>query len=354
MSVSQALDLYDVTIIGGGPAGMYAAFYAGLREMKTKLIEAQPLLGGRMLIYPEKVIWDVGGVRPTVCQQIIDDLEMQARTFDPTIILGQQVTQLDCLENGNFVLTTASGEHHYTRTIILAIGYGIRKLVKLDIEGAHRYEISNLHYTVQEIEPFRGKHILISGGGDSAVEWAVQLEPIAASVTIVHRRDSFAGHERNISQMRSSSVKIRTPYALHKLQSHHGDRVDQVIIRNLESNEEESLSVDAVIVNHGMKSDFGPIRQWGLNIGERELDGGLKMQTNIPGIFAAGDFIRFDNKVRLIAGAFTDAILAVNSAKTYIEPAALEVGYVSSHSSRFKEKNRQLGYFYEDYRERKA
>lgn len=352
MTVAQ--EVYDVTIIGGGPAGMYAAFYAGLREMKTKLIEAQPVLGGRMLIYPEKVIWDVGGVPPIVCQKLIDDLAQQARIFDPTICLEQMVTNYERLVDGTLRLTTACGKEHYTRTLILAIGYGIRNLVKLDLEGADRFEVGNLHYTVQELEPFRHKHVLISGGGDSAVEWAVQLEPLAASVTIVHRRDQFGGHERNVTQLRNSTVNIRTPYALHKLHSSDGAFIDQVTLTHIESGQAEVVAVDAVIVNHGMKSDFGPLRQWGLDIGERELNGGPKMESNLPGIFAAGDFIRFDSKVRLIAGAFTDAVLAVNSAKTFIDPNALEVGYVSSHSSRFKEKNRQLGYFYEDYRERKA
>ncbi|MCU6792242.1 NAD(P)/FAD-dependent oxidoreductase [Paenibacillus sp. WQ 127069] len=337
------LELYDVTIIGGGPAGLYTTFYSGMRELKTKLIEAQDQLGGRLLTYPEKIIWDVGGLTPIRCEKLIAQLIEQAETFEPTMVLGQQITSFERQSDGTFILTAASGERHHTRTVILTIGYGIRKMAKLEIEGADRYEVTNLYYTVQELEVFRGKRVLISGGGDSAVDWANELESIAKSVTVVHRRDSFGGHERNVSRMKQSSVNVRTPYAMQALHSSNGDSIDQVTIEHVETGECERLEVDAVIVNHGMRSDFGPIRDWDLNMGEWNATVGEKMATNIPGIFGAGDFVTFDSKVRLIAGTFTDGVLALNSAKLYMDPEAPTVAYVSSHNERFKEKNRALG-----------
>nr|WP_280921451.1 NAD(P)/FAD-dependent oxidoreductase [Paenibacillus sp. Lou8.1] len=337
------MELYDVTIIGGGPAGMYTAFYSGMRDMKTKLIEAKHELGGRMRIYPEKMIWDVGGVTPVLCEKLIDQLEQQARTFEPTIVLGQQITGLDRQEDGTFLLTSATGEQHWTRTIVLAVGYGILKMAKLEIEGADRYEVTNLHYTVQELEPFRGKHVLISGGGDSAVDWANELESIAASVTVVHRRDHFGGHEKNVARMKSSSVRVLTPYAVSQLHSNNGETIEQVTISHVDTDEIQVLNVDAVIVNHGLKSDFGPLRDWGLDMGEWHARVSEKLETNLSGIFAAGDFVEYGSKLYLIAGAFTDAALALNSAKLYIDPAADKAAYVSSHNSRFKEKNRELG-----------
>lgn len=162
--MNQELELYDVTIIGGGPAGMYSAFYSGMRDMKTKLIEARDRLGGRMLFYPEKMIWDVGGVTPILCEDLIKQLEQQARTFEPTLVFEQQIEGFERKADGTILLTSATGEQHWTRTVILAIGYGIYKMAKLELEGADRYEVSNLHYTVQELEPFRGKRVLISGG----------------------------------------------------------------------------------------------------------------------------------------------------------------------------------------------
>ncbi|QDY86080.1 NAD(P)/FAD-dependent oxidoreductase [Paenibacillus polymyxa] len=341
--MTESLELYDVTIIGGGPAGMYTAFYSGMRDMKTKLIEAKHELGGRMRIYPEKMIWDVGGVTPILCEKLIDQLEQQARTFEPTIVLGQQITGMDRQEDGTFLLTSATGEQHWTRTIVLAVGYGILKMAKLEIEGADRYEVTNLHYTVQELEPFRDKHVLISGGGNSAVDWANELESIAASVTVVHRRDHFGGHEKNVARMKSSSVRVLTPYAVCQLHSNNGKTIEQVTINHVDTGETELLNVDAVIVNHGLKSDFGPLREWGLDMGEWHARVSDKLETNLPGIFAAGDFVEYGSKLYLIAGTFTDAALALNSAKLYIDPTADKAAYVSSHNSRFKEKNRELG-----------
>ncbi|MGZ0040264.1 NAD(P)/FAD-dependent oxidoreductase [Paenibacillus ottowii] len=341
--MTGSLELYDVTIIGGGPAGMYTAFYSGMRDMKTKLIEAKHELGGRMRIYPEKMIWDVGGVTPILCEKLIDQLEQQARTFEPTIVLGQQITGMDRQEDGTFLLTSATGEQHWTRTIVLAVGYGILKMAKLEIEGADRYEVTNLHYTVQELEPFRDKHVLISGGGNSAVDWANELESIAASVTVVHRRDHFGGHEKNVAHMKSSSVRVLTPYAVSQLHSNNGETIEQVTINHVDTGETEMLNVDAVIVNHGLKSDFGPLRNWGLDMGEWHARVSDKLETNLPGIFAAGDFVEYGSKLYLIAGTFTDAALALNSAKLYIDPTADKAAYVSSHNSRFKEKNRELG-----------
>ena len=341
--MTESLELYDVTIIGGGPAGMYTAFYSGMRDMKTKLIEAKHELGGRMRIYPEKMIWDVGGVTPILCEKLIDQLEQQARTFEPTIVLGQQITGVDRQEDGTFLLTSATGEQHWTRTIVLAVGYGILKMAKLEIEGADRYEVTNLHYTVQELEPFRDKHVLISGGGNSAVDWANELESIAASVTVVHRRDHFGGHEKNVARMKSSSVRVLTPYAVSQLHSNNGETIEQVTINHVDTGEIEMLNVDAVIVNHGLKSDFGPLRDWGLDMGEWHARVSDKLETNLPGIFAAGDFVEYGSKLYLIAGTFTDAALALISAKLYIDPTADKAAYVSSHNSRFKEKNRKLG-----------
>ncbi|WP_039836150.1 NAD(P)/FAD-dependent oxidoreductase, partial [Paenibacillus sonchi] len=325
------------------PAGMYTAFYSGMRDLKTKLIEAKEELGGRMLIYPEKMIWDVGGVTPILCRNLIDQLAEQARTFDPTIVLGQQIIGQERQEDGTYILTSASGERHWTRTIILTIGYGILQMAKLEIEGADRYEVTNLHYTVQELEPFRGKRVLISGGGDSAVDWANELEPIAASVTIVHRREQFGGHEKNIARMKASSVQVRVPHTVSQLHSSDGEKIDQVTISHMESGASEQLEVDAVIVNHGLKSDFGPLKDWGLDMGEWWANVSSRLETNLPGVFAAGDFVDYSSKVRLIAGTFTDAVLALNSAKLYMDPDAPKVAYVSSHNERFKEKNKALG-----------
>ncbi|MCQ6561815.1 NAD(P)/FAD-dependent oxidoreductase [Paenibacillus mendelii] len=341
--MTEQLELYDVTIIGGGPAGMYTAFYSGMRDLKTKLIEAKEELGGRMLIYPEKMIWDVGGVPPILCEKLIAQLEQQAKTFDPTLVFGQQIMGLAKQPDGTYILEAASGEKHWTRTVVLAIGRGILKMAKLELEGAERYEVSNLHYTVQELEPFRGKRVLISGGGNSAVDWANELEPIASQVTVAHRRHQFGGHEKNIVRMKNSSVDVLTPYELSQLYSSNGETIERVTLRHIETGDAHQLEVDEVIVNHGLKSDFSGIKDWGLNMDDWNVYVNSKLETNLPGIYGAGDFAYYDSKVNLIAGAFTDAALALNSAKLYMDPEAPRMAYVSSHNDRFKEKNKALG-----------
>jgi thioredoxin reductase (NADPH) len=341
--MSHSLELFDVTIIGGGPTGLYTAFYSGMRELKTKLIETQDELGGRILTYPEKMIWDVGGITPVRGEKLIDQLVQQAQIFEPMIVLGQRIQHCERQEDGNFLLTTDAGEQHLTRTVILAIGYGARKPAKLEIEGADRFEVTNLHYTVQQLDGFRGKRVLISGGGDAAVDWAVELEPIAASVTIVHRRGEFGGHERTVSQMKQSSVTILTPFTVEALHSQDGTTIDTVTVAHTVTGEQQKLEVDAVVVSHGMRCDYGSIRNWGLNMNEWNMQVDDQMVTNIPGIYAAGDFVTYPSKVELIAGTFTSGILALNSAKKYMEPEAPYMAYVSSHNDRFKEKNRALG-----------
>ncbi|MDM5231702.1 NAD(P)/FAD-dependent oxidoreductase [Lysinibacillus pakistanensis] len=343
-------ELYDVTIVGGGPAGLYTAFYSGMRDLKTKIIEYSSQLGGRMLIYPEKMIWDVGGVPPILGGQLIEHLIEQAKTFDPTIVFNQKVEHVEKQSDGTFILTSSTGEKHYSKTVILAVGYGVLSMQKLEIEGADKYEVTNLHYTVQDLEIFRDKHVLISGGGNSAVDWANELEPIAASVTVVHRRDEFGGHEKSVLKMRESSVYLKTPYEIVQLHG-DGELIQSVSIENKETGVIERIELDAIIVNHGLKCDYGALEKWGLNIEDGVAIVNEKRETNIEGIYGAGDFVDHPSKVRYIAGAFTDGILALNSAKLYLEPDAPKVAYVSSHNIRFKERNKKIGLVDNDYRE---
>lgn len=342
-------EMYDVTIVGGGAAGLFTAFYSGMRDLKTKIIECSDQLGGRILIFPEKMIWDIGGMPPILGGQLIKQLIEQAKTFNPTIVLNQKVEHLQRQADGTFILTSATGEKHYSKTIILAVGYGVLSLQKLEIEGADKYEVANLHYTVQELEVFRNKHVLISGGGNSAVDWANELAPIASSVTVVHRRDEFGGHERNVAMMRET-VNVKTPYEVVQLHG-DGDLIQAVSIAHKETGEIERLEIDAVVVSHGLKCDYGALEKWGLHIEDSNAIVDEKRATNIEGIYGAGDFVSHPSKVHYIAGAFADAILALNSAKLYIEPDAPKAAYVSSHNIRFKELNKSIGLEDNDYRE---
>ncbi|WP_168118732.1 NAD(P)/FAD-dependent oxidoreductase [Paenibacillus sp. HB172176] len=333
-------DVYDVTIIGGGPAGMYAAFYGGMRDMKVKLIEAKSELGGFMRMYPEKMIWDVGGVPPTRCDDLIAHLEKQARVFEPTIVFNERIQHYDRMKDGTFELIADSGERHYSRTVILTIGRGITNIQKLDIAGADRYEIGNLHYTIQRLDVFRGKRVLISGGGDSAVDWANELLPIAGKVYVVHRREQFTAHEKQVANMRKEA-DVRVPFVVKRLHG-AGGAIEQVEIVDCDTGQEERIDVDAVIINHGFSRDYGGIAEWGLAKSGSAIAVDERMNTNIPGVFAAGDIAAHGSKVRLIAGAFADAVLALNSAKLFLDPEADRMAYVSSHNERFHDRNKAL------------
>ncbi|MFK4300058.1 thioredoxin reductase [Paenibacillus sp. RC254] len=332
-------DIYDITIIGGGPAGMYAAFYSGMRAMRTKLIDAKQELGGFMRTYPEKLVWDVGGVGPIRCERLIDALERQAKTFDPTIVLGQEIAHFE-RHDDVFVLTSKTGECHYTRTILLCAGRGMTQVQKLDVEGANRYELTNLHYVITDLSRFKDKRVLISGGGDSAVDWANEMVKLAKEVIVAHRRDEFTAHELPVAQMKASA-KVMTPYMIDCLYG-TGDSIQSVSLKHIKTGAIEQVEVDEVVVSHGFDRDFGDVLKWGLDREDYGVSVDARMRTSIPGIFGAGDFITYGSKVRLIAGAFNDAVLAVNSAKLYLEPTALDMAGVSSHHSAFFGKNKAI------------
>ncbi|WP_145410845.1 NAD(P)/FAD-dependent oxidoreductase [Paenibacillus xylanexedens] len=334
-------DIYDVIIIGGGPAGMYAAFYSGMREMKTKIIEAKHELGGFMRTYPEKLVWDVGGIEPVRCESIIQSLITQAQTFDPTIVYGQEVIGMEKDDEGIFSLTANTGEIHYCKTIILATGRGITRIQKLTVEGADRYELNNLHYTVTNLNRFKDKRVLISGGGDSAVDWAIEIAQLAKEVYVVHRRDDFSAFESSVTRMKAVATAL-VPYTVARLHG-NGNKIESVTVEHVESQETTSIEVDEVLVNHGFERHFGgAILEWGLASEEWGISVTPKMCTSMPGIFGAGDIVTNDGKIRLIAGAFNDAVLAVNSAKVYIDPTESKMAGVSSHNDRFADKNDEL------------
>lgn len=338
--------LYDVTIIGGGPAGLFSAFYSGLREMKTKIIEFQPFLGGKVNVYPEKIIWDVGGMQPVTGEQLIQQMVKQGLTFDPDVVQGEKVIAINKNEAGHFIIKTATDQQHFSKTVILAIGGGILKPIKLEIEGAERFENTNLHYTVSSLARFHGKTVLISGGGNSAIDWANALEPIAEKVILTYRKDMLKGHEAEVTKLLNSSVECLLNTSIEKLIAGTVSReIEKVELVNSEDGKRYEISVDDVIINHGYERNNELLENSGLNItmaNEYSIAGTPTSETSEPGFFAAGDILHHDGKLHLIAGAFQDAANAVNKAKQYIAPDAYASGRVSSHNELFKEKNQEL------------
>lgn len=339
-------DLFDVTIVGGGPAGLYAAFYSGLREMKTKLIECQPFLGGKVHVYPEKMIWDVGGLMPITGTQLIEQLVAQGLTFDPEVVLGQKAMSLTKDENGHFIVHTASGQKHRSKTVILTVGFGIFKPTKLNIDGAERFEVTNLHYAVKSLAQFKDKTVLISGGGNTAIDWANELEPIAKQVYLTYRKEMLTGHEAHVRRLLDSTVKCLFNTTISKLiaASDH-EKISKVVLSHQDGGIETELTVDEVIINHGYERDKELLENSELAIemeNEYCIKGNALSETSVEGLYAAGDILHHPGKFHLIAGAFHDAGNAVNRAKQYITPDARAWGTVSSHNELFAQKNREL------------
>jgi len=312
----------DITIIGGGPAGLFAAFYGGLRNASVTILESLPHLGGQLsALYPEKYIYDVAGFPKVKAQDLVDNLIEQMSFFENDVHLNSVVTDMEHLDDGTIKLTTNQGEH-YTRSVIITAGNGAFAPKKLTLPEAEKFETANLHYFVDDMSKFRDKKVLICGGGDSAVDWALMLEPIAKEVTIVHRRDKFRAHESTVTQLMNSKVNVRTPFVPMNLLS-NGDKIESVILEKVKQEEvQEIIEVDEVLVNYGFSASLGPIKEWGLEIEKNSIVVNTKMETNLPGVYAAGDICTFEGKVKLIATGFGDAPTAVNNAMSYINPGA--------------------------------
>ena len=312
-------EIYDITIIGGGPVGMFAAFYAGMRNAKTKIIESLPVLGGQVaLLYPEKTLYDVGGYAGVTGKELIHQLKAQMQHFDQTICLEEEVQDITKLDEHLFSLKTSKGTH-YSKTIIVATGQGSFQPRKLALDNAMPYENTNLHYIVKQLDQYKGKTVVICGGGDTAVDWALTLESVAEKVYLVHRRDRFRAHEGSVEILKASSVEVTTPYVPYELTG-QDNHLQSVVFKETRGDGLKKIDLDYFIVNYGFVSSLGPIKQWHLDIDRTDIIVNSKMETSISGIYAAGDSITFDGKLNLIATGFGEAPTAVNHAIHSIRP----------------------------------
>ena len=319
-------EIYDVTIIGAGPTGLFAAFYAGLRELRTKIIEALPEPGGQLaVLYPEKLIYDVPGHAKILAKDLVKQLLEQLHLFEPTFVFGQRSDILQRqVVNGEEVWRVGTVEApHYSRTVIITAGIGAFVPNKLDRPGTTEFEGDGVFYFVKDKRKFRGKKLLIIGGGDTAVDWCLNLKDWAKEITLIHRRDEFRAHEASLANLRASEIPIHTYWELKRI--HGEDRVRGVTIYESRTGEERELEVDAVLINIGFKAALGPIESWGLEMrGPRHLRTNGFMETNLPGVFAAGDIAAVDGgePLNLIVTGFGQAAIAANAARRSIDPKA--------------------------------
>ncbi len=319
-------DLKDISIIGAGPTGLFGAFYAGMRGASCRLIDALPALGGQLMaLYPEKYIFDVAGFTKVLAKDLVSDMVKQGLQFGASTHLGEVVTGLTRVEEedgiGHFVLETTGGSYP-SRTIIIAAGIGAFEARKLPLEGVSHYEEKGLYHKVIDPKLFSGQRVLLVGGGDSAFDWAVNLQGVARSVMLIHRRDGFRAHAATIKEVErlceSGHCELRT---FAEVKAIHGSgKVEKVTILNTKTKEEMAIEMDAVIPLLGFHSDLGAIKAWGLDTEKADIKVSRVMETNIPGIYAAGDIASYPGKLKLIATGVGEVCVAVNNAVHHINP----------------------------------
>ncbi len=320
-------DIYDLTIIGGGPAGLFAAYYAGLRQLRTKIIDSLPDLGGQLVaLYPEKFIFDVPGFPKILAKDLAANLIEQAfqHNIKPTVALSEFVQDLQAVPSDTpapLYQITTDRTSHFTRTLLICAGSGAFSPKKLTLPNAAQFENRGIHYAVKSKAVFAGKHVLIIGGGDSAIDWSLNLQDTAASITLIHRRNIFRAHEHAVRALQATPTKILTPYEIDSLLT-DGDRLIGAILHRTDKHEKHPLPFDVIIAQIGFNSSLGPIKNWPIGIERASIRVNSHMETLLPGIFAAGDVTVFDGKLKLIATGFGEAVIAVNHAKQRIDPAA--------------------------------
>lgn len=318
-------NVYDITIIGGGPSGLFAAFYAGLRDARTKIIDSLPQLGGQLAaLYPDKYIYDIPGFPRVLARDLVDRQVEQALQFSPAVCLNEKVIGLRPPmvpgTNGLVELETEPGNLHLSRTVIIAAGVGAFVPRSLDIPDVKRMEGKGVYYFVENLEAFRDKRVLVVGGGDTALDWAHSLLDIARQIILIHRRGTFRAHEQSVKGILESSASVLCYYELKAL---HGDeRVEAATVFDNRSDEEITLDVDAVVLGLGFLANLGPIKSWGLEIFKNSILVSSTFQTNLPGVYAVGDISTYEGKLKLIATATAEAAVAVNNAKHHIDPSA--------------------------------
>ena len=313
--------IFDVIIIGGGPAGLMTAFYCGTGGMKPMILEALDFLGGQSAaLYPEKPVYDVPGILECTGQELSDSLTEQVMQIEPNVEFNQSVDEIKQVD-GIWNLICRSGKVYQSKAVVVATGKGAFSPIKLGAPSEDEYHGKGLCYSVKHIADFKGQDILIVGGGDSAMDWTCTLKDVAKSVTLIHRRDGFKAHIGAVNQVKAiadtGEINMFIPYEIKKIEGQ--GKVEKVTIFNNQTNEEKSMPIQSIIICAGFKPTSDALKKWGLDLNEKGLIKTHEMcKTNLPGIFAVGDATEYPGKRHLIVMEFGEAASAAGAVSTHI------------------------------------
>ncbi len=313
----------DAVIVGAGPVGLFQVFELGLLEIKAHVIDSLTAVGGQCVeLYPDKPIYDIPAVPVCTGQELTDNLLKQIEPFEPTFHLGQEVTLVARREDGRFDLETSTGTHFITKTIFIAAGVGSFQPRTIKVDGIDAFEGSQLFYRVKDPARFAGRNIVICGGGDSALDWALNLQEKAESVILLHRRDDFRAAPASVAKMKALCDDYAMQLVIGQVSGFETKDAKLAEIKVTGADGvTRRLPLDDLLVFFGLSPKLGPIAEWGLDIERKQLKVDTeKFETNVPGIFAVGDINVYPGKKKLILSGFHEAALAAFGAAPYIFP----------------------------------
>lgn len=318
----------DLLLIGAGPAGLYGAYYAGFRGLSVAVMDSLPQVGGQVsALYPQKNIYDIAGLPAVKGQDLVDNLTEQASVFDPRYILGAEAQTLERCDDG-LVVTTVDGVVVRAGAVVITAGVGSASPRQLPC--GEDYLGRGLYYFAPDLSVFDGRDVVVVGGGDSAVDWALAAAERAKSVSIVHRRQQFRAHEHSVAQLWDTDCEFLLDAQVSKLIGDESDHVGAVELSVKDESAPRQVDAHVVVAALGFKLNLGPIATWGLELDKRSIVVDPAMRTNIEGVFAAGDITTHEGKVKLIAVGFGEVATAVNNAAVLIKP---ELELAPGHSS---------------------
>ena len=313
----------DAVIIGAGPVGLFQVFELGLLEIKAHVIDSLPEVGGQCIeLYPDKPIYDIPAIPVCTGRELTNNLLKQIEPFNAQFHLGQEVSKLEQQADGRFLISTSQDKHFLSKTVFIAAGVGAFQPRTLNLEGIDRFIGKQLFYHIKSPEQFANKRIVICGGGDAALDWAIHFSEIATSVTLIHRRDEFKAAPKSIAKMRELCASNQMQLLIGQVNAYEAqdNQLAEITFTNIDG-ESKQIPLDDLLVFFGLSPKLGPIADWGLNIDRKQICVDTqKFQTSIPGIYAVGDINVYPGKKKLILSGFHEAALAAFAAAEYLNP----------------------------------